>query len=355
MKKLLLSLSFVTFAFTMNAQILQNENFNALTVGNIATDITGTTAGQGSYFVQSTNGTAPTTTTNASANNAAIVSTGGTNLNTFSITGPNGDKGGTFMWKDGLPTAWSSRTSGNNIFEVEFDINPGGTTTSVNRFGVYIYNSDYTKVLAGVIVRASTKELSLVAYSTPTGQPVNNYTYSLAAAPGIQIPASQFSRVGISYNKTTGQVTIKGPGIPAAGLSLTGSAIGEDPTEVDFVTFSGASSTTPNTSSATMNIDNFIARASATDMLLGNEEFASIEQEVISVYPNPSKDVINVNSSINLFNSISIVDLNGRIVKNVNFDAVSQAEINISDLANGVYIMNVNSEKQTITKKIVKE
>lgn len=354
MKKLLLSLSFVALSFSLNAQVLQSENFNTLTIGNVATDITGTTAGQGSYYVFSGNGNAPTTTTNASANNAAIVNTGGSNANTLSLIGPNGDKGSTVMWKDGLPAAWTARTSGNNIFEVEFDINPGGTSTSSNRFGVYIYNSDFTKILAGVIVRSSTKELSLVAYSTPTGQPTGNYTYSLAAAPGIQIPASQFSRVGVSYNKTTGQVTIKGPGIAAAGLSLQG-AIGEDPTEVDFLTFSGSTATVPNTSSATMNIDNFIARAAATDSLLGNEEFATISEEVISVYPNPSKDVINVNSSINSFNSISIVDLNGRVVKNVNFDAVTEAQINISDLASGVYVMNVTSEKEIFSKKIVKE
>ena len=355
MKKLLLSLSFVALSFSMNAQVLQSENFNALTVGNIATDITGMTAGQGGFYAEISNGTAPTTSTNAAASNAAVVSTGGTNLNTLQLAGPNGDKGSIFMWKNDLPTVWASRTAGNNIIEVEFDINPGGASTSLNRFGVYVYTADFSKVLVGVIVNSSSKALNLVAYSTPTGQPVGNYTYNLAAAPGLLIPENQYSRIGISFNKTTGQVIIKGPGIAPAGLSLTGSAAGQDPGEIDFIVTSGSTTTAINAASGTMNIDNFIAKASATDSLLGTDEFATISEEVISVYPNPSKDVINVNSSINSFNSISIVDLNGRVVKNVNFDGVTEAQINISDLASGVYVMNVISEKETFSKKIVKE
>ena len=46
------------------------------------------------------------------------------------------------MWKDGLSTAWASRTSGNDIIEVEVDVNPGSRGTSV----ITSYSIHYTKL-----------------------------------------------------------------------------------------------------------------------------------------------------------------------------------------------------------------
>jgi hypothetical protein len=80
-------------------------------------------------------------------------------------------------------------------------------------------------------------QLFLVCYSTPAPDPVDNWSYSLAAAPGIQLPANTFSRIGISYNVTTGQTRIKAPGIAAAGLTLAGSSTGTAPAEIDFLSF----------------------------------------------------------------------------------------------------------------------
>ncbi len=346
MKKLLLS-GILFSAIFSNAQSLISENFNSLTIGNVGTDVTGATAGQGGWFTFASNGAAPTTSTNLNNSNFQIVSTGNTS-NGLKLEGPNGDKGVRYIWKDGLSTSWAARTSGNNIIEVEVDINPGaGTTTSENDFGVYIFNTGYTRTLAGFIVNAKTRELSLVAYSTPSGQPADNYSYSLAAAPGIQIPANVFSRIGISYNKTSGQVIIKGPGIAATGLALPGSSSGSDPLEVDFVSFSGHSTTTPNTSFTTVIFDNLSVKASATDTLLSLDKNNTII--TANIYPNPATDILNV-SGVEGVTSLVINDINGRTIKTVN-DASS---INVSDLNTGVYFVNINTENGNITKKFMK-
>ncbi|MCW4470174.1 T9SS type A sorting domain-containing protein [Flavobacterium sp. MFBS3-15] len=82
-----------------------------------------------------------------------------------------------------------------------------------------------------------------------------------------------------------------------------------------------------------------------------NENLAS----QLSVFPNPATNVINVINNKNiLVNGIQIVDLNGRTVKSAKFDGVTEAQVNISDLANGVYMMTVSSDKGTMTQKIVK-
>jgi hypothetical protein len=75
----------------------------------------------------------------------------------------------------------------------------------------------------------------------------------------------------------------------------------------------------------------------------------------LSVFPNPANNVINVTNADNiLVNGITIADLNGRTVKTVKFDGVSEAQVNVSDLASGIYMMTISSDKGTTTKKIVK-
>lgn len=82
-----------------------------------------------------------------------------------------------------------------------------------------------------------------------------------------------------------------------------------------------------------------------------NEALAS----KLSVFPNPANNVINIANAENiLVNGVVIADLNGRTVKNAKFDGVAEASVNIADLAAGVYMMTISSDKGTATKKIVK-
>jgi len=81
-KTLLIAGLLLSSYFTVNAQVLQSENFNALTVGNIGTDITGMTAGQGGFFTQSSAGG-----TNAAASNFQIVADNAAHANVLQVTG----------------------------------------------------------------------------------------------------------------------------------------------------------------------------------------------------------------------------------------------------------------------------
>jgi hypothetical protein len=74
-----------------------------------------------------------------------------------------------------------------------------------------------------------------------------------------------------------------------------------------------------------------------------------------SVSPNPANDFITVSNSENIFvNAISITDLNGRVVKQNSFSNLSNVQVNISDLSSGVYMINISSDKGSVTKKIIK-
>jgi hypothetical protein len=84
---------------------------------------------------------------------------------------------------------------------------------------------------------------------------------------------------------------------------------------------------------------------------------AGVDSQLASnfkVYPNPTSNVVNVNSANALVNAVNFTDLNGRIVKSAKFNGAADAQVNISDLASGVYMMNISSDKGTTVKKIVK-
>jgi Secretion system C-terminal sorting domain len=75
----------------------------------------------------------------------------------------------------------------------------------------------------------------------------------------------------------------------------------------------------------------------------------------ISVYPNPSSDLVNIASTDNaLIDQIRVTDLHGRVVKTVAAAGVSAVQVNIADLSPGVYLLSLTSNNGSYTQKIVK-
>lgn len=71
----------------------------------------------------------------------------------------------------------------------------------------------------------------------------------------------------------------------------------------------------------------------------------------ISVYPNPVKSQIYINSDV-VIESISIIDAFGKIIKS---NPISNNTIDVSRLSNGVYLLQVNTDEGLVIKKFVKD
>ncbi|MAB58033.1 MAG: hypothetical protein CL524_10855 [Aequorivita sp.] len=70
------------------------------------------------------------------------------------------------------------------------------------------------------------------------------------------------------------------------------------------------------------------------------------------VFPNPTQSKLIVHSAIKDFESVSITDINGRIVMNsVNNNS---KEIDVSTLKPGMYFITITSSEGNITKKFIK-
>jgi hypothetical protein len=68
----------------------------------------------------------------------------------------------------------------------------------------------------------------------------------------------------------------------------------------------------------------------------------------VSLYPNPANDVLNIETALEI-QSVEIYNIQGQKVRTAN-----QKQINISDLAAGIYMVRIqDTENNTATKKIV--
>jgi hypothetical protein len=349
MKKIKLLLFIALTTTAINAQILQNEDFNALTIGNVGTNFTGETPGQGSFLSFAGNGNAPTTTTNAGNSNFQIVSTGNSSTKGVQIQGPNGNGGVRDLWKDGLVAAFGARTSGNNIIETEVDFYTGAATTSTGYTGIYLYNINF-KVINGFVYTNNTGLLRGYAYTDFDGT-IGSFPYNLAVG-GLILTANTWYRLGFGYNTVTGQPTWRLN--TSTGTISIPYTYWVTPTLAPFEIDLESEGGTANSVSYSGIFDNFVVRATATDSLLENTNF-DIAASKFSVSPNPANDFISITNSDNiLVSGISITDLNGRVIKQNSYTNVSDIQVNISDLASGMYMMCITSDKGSVTKKIIK-
>lgn len=75
--------------------------------------------------------------------------------------------------------------------------------------------------------------------------------------------------------------------------------------------------------------------------------------ENLSIYPNPvSENLLFINTNVPI--KIEIYDILGKSVLTSKVDNNSNA-INLSELNNGIYLLKINSEDKTITKKLIKQ
>jgi hypothetical protein len=74
------------------------------------------------------------------------------------------------------------------------------------------------------------------------------------------------------------------------------------------------------------------------------------------VYPNPADGIVNIRALIDATDAtISIVDLNGRIVLSTSVDLSTEASIETSGLATGLYVMQIQTGTINQTIKLVIE
>ena len=76
----------------------------------------------------------------------------------------------------------------------------------------------------------------------------------------------------------------------------------------------------------------------------------------IALYPNPAKDIVNVQCTMNNVQclGVEVIDVYGKVINTINVTE-NPIRINVSGLANGMYFVRVTTEEGAVTKQFVKK
>ncbi len=111
------------------------------------------------------------------------------------------------------------------------------------------------------------------------------------------------------------------------------------------------SSTTNNLTSAGLT-DSFIAKYSAANFL-NNRSFNELK---VSLFPNPTSSQINLSLENNLEKAnIKIISLSGQTVQEIQNVSGDNFNFNVSNLAKGIYFIEVNDRVSATNAKFIKE
>jgi arabinogalactan endo-1,4-beta-galactosidase len=78
---------------------------------------------------------------------------------------------------------------------------------------------------------------------------------------------------------------------------------------------------------------------------LKTESLEIENNQLFSIFPNPSNQLITVKSSRDVLKSIKIYDITGKLIKNIDEAFQLSKTINISELQVGIYVLKINNSK----------
>lgn len=87
----------------------------------------------------------------------------------------------------------------------------------------------------------------------------------------------------------------------------------------------------------------------------GTENVAENGQTSLSLYPNPTHNVLNLNADLQGRTEVMVLDMNGRTVKHYVVNGLNEMRLNVSDLQSGVYFIRVSNETTNAVGKFVVE
>ena len=90
----------------------------------------------------------------------------------------------------------------------------------------------------------------------------------------------------------------------------------------------------------------------SSDIQIESLSIEDKENSYISIFPNPSEDIINIYSDNSIMNTINMYTIEGKLI---NQYMVNNNEFNINrdNLANGQYIIDINIKDKSIKKQII--
>ncbi len=74
------------------------------------------------------------------------------------------------------------------------------------------------------------------------------------------------------------------------------------------------------------------------------------EKVKLSVFPNPTRDIFNIESNEKI-KEITMIDIKGQVIRSIPLNSLT-SEINVSNISPGIYFMEIQTAEKVITKRV---
>lgn len=314
----------------LHSQVLYSENFDNLQLGDLSTDLTGATPGQGGWYVE-------------------IPSNNNMDIRVVSEPGRGNVLG--FGWLNGqyatgnarlknLSSLWNTRTSGNDIFKMEFDLyikNINLQTTNYFLFGASVMGTG-TSRLSGTYSKVEKNKVVIGGGGLIDG---NNTDYNY-----------KWVKVEIVLDYSTKKAYLHIPSLNFLFINDFDTKITPTPS-VDWaiISFRLDNISHPD---AVVKIDNLKLSAIPTlPTFLDVNDYISRK---FNLYPNPATNLVTISNSENLsVKQIDIYNVSGKLINTQNFSSESEIQLNVEKLANGTYLLHLQTNEGIAIKKLIKK
>ena len=355
MKKYILFIIPLLFVNTVYSQVLYTENFDNLSIGNLGTDFTGTTSGQGGWLTECYSTGTGTQCQNNLFNIISEVNKG--NVLTLSAGTTNPTYVSLVAKKIGLQTLINQRTPGNNVLKLEIDYYTGAqlhgnVTYSQHIVLSYDVNNNvrsFNNILAYFAFRSTSGRLDISS---------KDHTGYIGLSGSI-LPFNTWVTfiVYLDYNNKKAYFEVPYLNTIAAADFLktsTSTNLIEDFKPTALGLLYTAQNQTPSTDMVNK-YDNIkiTALKSVPAYVLNNENFLANK---FNLYPNPATNVVNITNSENmLVNQVTVYDIAGKLISTQSFNEQTEIQLNVENLASGTYLLHLQTNEGTAVKKLVKK
>jgi len=347
MKKKILFIILLLFVTpAIKAQVLYTENFDNHSVGNLGTDVTGKIPGQWGWYTAShdTQANSFFTIVNETGRGKVLdISTGLT------------DREGLAAWKTNLHTFMANRTTGNDVIMFEIDYYTGPMQTNGAGYAHIILYSigdpNSTMNLPESLGGTTFLKLSGLFYAGSS----NNQTLYLPFNTWVKFVIYldyankkayyhlPFFNVVSSHDllqHITSTNLIQDYPISNIVISLNVAKGSNDPqiytrNRYDNIKITALNAVPPHIVT-----------------LSTNEQLAT----KFNLYPNPATNVVNITNNENMqVQQVTVYDIAGKQLNTQTFNNETQIQLNVENLANGTYMLHLQTAQGTAVKKLVKK
>ena len=257
---------------------------------------------------------------------------------------------GISIFKNGLNTLIDQRTPGNNVIKLEVDFYTGAQHT-FNNPGMYqrIYwlYEEFDPSL-------SLKDIVSYSYSPAVGRIQIGYDAPLF------LPYNEWFTFIVYLDYDNKKIYFETPYFNNVAVgddflsNSTSTNLIEDFKPTAFLyNFSSSGLTSSNEMVNKLDNIKITALKEVPPHVLSAESFLATK---FNIYPNPATHVVNITNSENiLVKKATIYDITGKQLSTQNFNNQSDLQLNVAHLANGTYILHLQTNEGKAVKKLVKK